>query len=415
MKNSWLIVADDLTGAADCAVAFAQNGLTASVMFDNSTIQTEAVAFDTGSRACPPRSAVAMQLQVLKQHFRPGQRLYKKIDSLLRGQPVAETAATIKFLQQQGHKGFAIIAPAFPALGRTTENSSVFFNGEPLEQTEIWQRDHSYGSAYLPVILQDAGMISRTLPLAVLRQGEQVVTAYTRTAMQEGYHALVCDAQAEDDLVHLARATLPMTDEIFWVGTGGLAQALAGIHRQTEKTTGSALPLHDAGNLTIVGSLTQISRKGARHLVATNKIIHICVPPEAVFSDDKQRLTAFADTATCALQAGQDVLLEIDETPDPDLLQGARLVAMMADAFRQAILAAGGLIATGGETAAAFLTAAGINGIYLIDEVEKGVPTGLTLGAHTIPIVTKAGSFGTEQTLANSLDFLHSIRKKGHF
>ena len=55
--------------------------------------------------------------------------------------------------------------------------------------------------------------------------------------------------------------------------------------------------------------------------------------------------------------------------------------------------------ATGGETAAALLTRLGVNGIRLLDEIEPGIPLGLTLGGVSVPAVTKAGGFGNEGLL----------------
>jgi 4-hydroxythreonine-4-phosphate dehydrogenase len=67
----------------------------------------------------------------------------------------------------------------------------------------------------------------------------------------------------------------------------------------------------------------------------------------------------------------------------------------------------GGLVATGGETARALLTAAGLAGLRLGGEVETGVPWGLGFGTlarigdrkRVLPIVTKAGAFGDADTL----------------
>jgi uncharacterized protein YgbK (DUF1537 family) len=43
----------------------------------------------------------------------------------------------------------------------------------------------------------------------------------------------------------------------------------------------------------------------------------------------------------------------------------------------------------------------------LLDEVEPGVPLGMTVGAVSIPVVTKAGAFGDAQSLRRSLERLH--------
>lgn len=66
-----------------------------------------------------------------------------------------------------------------------------------------------------------------------------------------------------------------------------------------------------------------------------------------------------------------------------------------------------GLIATGGDTVYALLSKLGVHSIRLLDEVEPGVPLGISVGAVSLPVVTKAGAFGTAQTLRRSLERLH--------
>mgnify|MGYP001109744584 CR=1 FL=1 len=60
------------------------------------------------------------------------------------------------------------------------------------------------------------------------------------------------------------------------------------------------------------------------------------------------------------------------------------------------------LVATGGETARALLTAMGVPSLRLVDEVERGVPRAVARLATPLPIVTKAGAFGDRQTLVRS-------------
>lgn len=413
--KTWIIIADDLTGAADCAIAFAKNGVAASVMFNDAAAQTTVVALDVGSRPFPGPKAASMQHQVLERHFRPGLKLYKKIDSLIRGQPAAETAATIKFLRERGHGGFAVLAPAFPALGRVTRNASIFLNDEALEQTAIWHYEHTYANANLVDMLKSADINAYSIPLEIIRQGEKCIVDNIREAMHKGYDAVVCDAETDQDLEQIAQATLPMANDLFWIGTGGLAGPLAHTEKQEETDAFITLPSCPGGILTIVGSLAQASRNGAEHMRSSASVKYIPVPPHIAFSGKKQHLSELADAAVAGLKAGNDVLVEITEVPDPDLSKGGELAGNMAEAFKEAVGVAGGLVITGGETAAAFLSIAGIDGIHLVDEVERGVPAGLTLGSRTIPIVTKAGSFGTELTLTKGLEFVRSVKKKGSF
>jgi uncharacterized protein YgbK (DUF1537 family) len=69
---------------------------------------------------------------------------------------------------------------------------------------------------------------------------------------------------------------------------------------------------------------------------------------------------------------------------------------------------AAGLIMTGGDTAALVCRDLKVSGIHLIREVLLGVPYGRLLGGRFdgVPVITKAGGFGSENTLAVLVDAL---------
>jgi len=103
------------------------------------------------------------------------------------------------------------------------------------------------------------------------------------------------------------------------------------------------------------------------------------------------------------------VLVEITADPAADLRRGAALAARLAELLQPAAGRLRGLFVTGGETACALLGALGVHGIRMLDEVEAGVPLGITQGALRVPVVTKAGAFGDHGTLERSLDHLHKV------
>ena len=59
IPKRWLILADDLTGAADCAIAFSRNGLQAAVTWHADGLEEAVVAIDADSRAHGPEAAAA--------------------------------------------------------------------------------------------------------------------------------------------------------------------------------------------------------------------------------------------------------------------------------------------------------------------------------------------------------------------
>ena len=69
-----------------------------------------------------------------------------------------------------------------------------------------------------------------------------------------------------------------------------------------------------------------------------------------------------------------------------------RFVADLAGGFA-------GLIATGADTARAVLGALGADGMWLLREVEPGVPLGIAETRPPLTVITKAGAFGHPDTL----------------
>jgi len=414
MTSRWLILADDLTGAADCAIAFARRGLSASVGWHGAPMAEEAgavLAIDADSRRLPPDAAAARHVALLRARHRCGQGLIKKLDSTLRGQPAAELAATARALRAAGQPSLAIVAPAFPATGRTTEGGRVHLNGTPLEATPLWARDHSYASAHLPTVLAEAGLATRLLPLEALRVGEPAVGATLAAALADGTEALVCDATTAEDLALLARASLPLAGRVFWVGSGGIAAALAAALPDTALPDAApALPATAGGVLVVVGSVAEASRAAAARLVAEGAAQPFQIPPDLLRAGPADpRWAPLATEIAASLAAGRDTLAEIADDPAADLTQGAALAERLASLLAPAAERMGGLFATGGETACALLTHLGVHGIRLIEEVEPGVPLGLTEGALRLPVMTKAGAFGDEGTLLRSLARLHAM------
>src|SRR4051812_41072880 len=138
MARGWLILADDLTGAADCAIAFGRRGRAAAVTWGAIAPAGDhalpVLAYDAGSRGLSAEAAAGRHADVLARLGEPGRTLFKKIDSPLRGQPAAEIAAALAHLSTGIGTGFGVFAPAFPATGRTTVDGRILVNGQPLEQ-----------------------------------------------------------------------------------------------------------------------------------------------------------------------------------------------------------------------------------------------------------------------------------------
>jgi uncharacterized protein YgbK (DUF1537 family) len=415
MDSHWLILADDVTGAADCAIAFRRRGREAVVTWGDATkashVRATVWAHDAASRGLSTEAAAARHRDVLASLPMSGRALFKKIDSTLRGQPAAEIAATLAYLKSRSQRVFGVLAPAFPATGRTTIGGRVFVHGMALEETELWQRDHTYPNADLVDVLATAGVRSEKVALAAVRGGD--LEARFAGIADEGNLVAVCDAETEHDLSLIAEAALHVSSASVFIGSAGLAHALA-ILDETSGAEPLRVPASKCGTLTVVGSLAGPSRTGARRLKATGEVMHFPIDPETLIGSHVHR-TKMAASIMERLAAGGDALVEISLDDSPNMSLGPQLAQNLGTMLKAAAPMIGALAATGGETAAALLSAFGVNGIRLADEIEPGVSLGLTLGALSIPVATKAGAFGDEKSLVRINERLRAVRTRGSF
>ncbi|ALS65093.1 four-carbon acid sugar kinase family protein [Pandoraea apista] len=418
---SIVIVADDLSGAADCAIGFTKAGRRSVVSLDVDGFNAAAqvVAIDTDTRRLAPAEAAARAVAAWQRLAAPGRRLYKKIDSTLRGNWVAEVAAL------QPLAGLAIVAPAFPATGRIVQNGEVFVRGVPLAETDTWRLEHEGREARLAPMLAAAGMTTQTVPVDVLHGDFAAVHSALNDVIAQarahGVTALIVDAKTDDDLAMLARASVTFTDT-FWVGSGGLARELAelpelfaspehsedGQHNRLATTDDHA----NGRVLTLVGSLSAVSQQQCARLCEDNDVIEWTVPPAVLRAGEAHSECAvWRARIGEAIEAGNDLLVRIGRDDAFDPAEGAQLSAVLATLIAPHFSRLSGLIVTGGETARAMLSAAGIGALELLSEVEPGVAVGRPADGSPVRIVTKAGAFGGEAALHSAYRHLRATAR----
>ena len=135
------VIADDLTGAAELGAVGRRLGLKAEIVRDDPPSNAaELVCVDTDSRSCTPTEAAKRAAAAAKLLHSAGAKwIYKKVDSVLRGNVTAEVEAV---MQELGLNR-ALMLPANPSLGRIIRDGQYFVQGKPIHRTEF-SRDPEY-------------------------------------------------------------------------------------------------------------------------------------------------------------------------------------------------------------------------------------------------------------------------------
>src|SRR5215210_6468410 len=198
-----VIVADDLTGAADTGACFASAGFATVIPPSGTTIpNADVIVISTESRDLDRTAAAeAVRSALMTTSAGAGdaapQWIYKKIDSALRGHPREELFAA---MEATGARR-AVVAPAFPAEERTTVGGRQHIDGIPVESSGI--AGAGAVSDLVALFETDQGPPVSLLDLATLRGQPD---ALRRLLHDDSNGIVVADAETDDDLTTLARA-----------------------------------------------------------------------------------------------------------------------------------------------------------------------------------------------------------------
>jgi uncharacterized protein YgbK (DUF1537 family) len=418
-----VIIADDLTGAADTAGPFAEKGLvTVVALSSRHSSKCDALALSTETRELAREEAIARTRRLCYSFLgRPG-LIYKKMDSTLRGHPAAELAAVMDALRI----GRALVAPAFPAQGRTTRGGRQLVNGVPIRRGQkpgfLKHRGRerrparkkpgfSSASSDLVALFREVGPV-RLVELSAVRKGDATLCEALRAT-----GVIVADAETDADLAALARAATTSRINLF-CGSAGLARALAETLSISATPPVPRSPIPSRGPVLIVAGSRHPStvRQVAFARRRGMKILRLdWAAPER--TDPALAETLGADLDVILTTPSRSVALVAGNQCHPVVSRGATgqgLAGLLGEMVRAATARAnlGGLVLTGGEIAAAVCAALGASLIRLHGEVEPGIPWGALLdGARPgLPVVTKAGGFGGDDALVAAIQRLHAAR-----
>lgn len=213
------VIADDLTGAAELAAAGLRQGLRAEIVREGGRPggTAELVCVDTDSRSCPADEAARRAAAAANMLRSSGAGwIYKKVDSVLRGNVIPEIEAV---MVQLGLRR-ALMLPANPSLGRVIRDGRYFVHGRPIDQTEF-ANDPEYPRRSPQVIdlldqprhfmlrVSDGG---RSVPDGTILVGQAETNGDIRDWARAGGDAQL-PAGGVDFFVELLGATVPRAEQ----------------------------------------------------------------------------------------------------------------------------------------------------------------------------------------------------------
>ncbi|HTV10074.1 MAG TPA: four-carbon acid sugar kinase family protein [Candidatus Aquilonibacter sp.] len=343
-----LIIADDLTGACDAAVSFAAAGEEVRVRLipPLNGVSGRVRGLTTNTRDVE-ESEAEKRIRELVNEAGSEVEVFKKVDSVFRGNTILEISAAVR------HWKFdvAVIASAYPALGRRVLAGV------------LWVEDAA-GERSVPIegLLAEAGVFVKRIAAGT----EQHVAAAMSAAIEDGARAFLCDAAVQSDLERIVAGARSLQKRILWIGSGGLARALAA------KTNSEPEVMRRRRGRVVYFV-------GSRHAVTESQVE--CL--KKLESKDG------ASGIVVRVAMGQTTEEEIRRT--------------VADLMAERV---GCLFMTGGDTALFVCRVLGVESIRLEREFAEGVPLGTVEGGAMdgVTVVLKSGGFGEVNLMCRVLE-----------
>ncbi len=424
------IIADDLTGANDTALQFFLNGCTTQVAFGedlsiDESLKTEVFAMSTETRNISKEAAIekvkTAAVSILKEYN--FEHVYKKIDSVLRGNISAEILTLLNVLKLDA----AVIFPAFPNEGRTTIGGYHLVKGIPLQRTEV-SRDPACPITESNIVnllknsldteqQKNVDLIS----LDTVMKGAGPILTKINELISKGKKLIVADAVSTTDLEQLALAVTKSNYNILPCGSAGAAQALSKIWKPSADDEESLYKHADVPKLpklVVSGSATDLTASQIKKFhdsVDFDNTYFIAIKPENIFSNDfediaqriinnlvKENIVVVHSSEL--IENGEklsDFLMEKEITKEAFI---SKICDYLAAITRTVIMQTKAVLITiGGETSYKCLRAISSRNLEIIDTVAPAIPLGVDHKGQLI--VTKSGNLGTQNTLIEIIKY----------
>jgi uncharacterized protein YgbK (DUF1537 family) len=321
--------------------------------------------------------------------------VYKKVDSMLRGNPGQELAAVMDALDIP----LAIVAPAFPA------NRSILENGHLASGIDAVQ-----------IIANRSKRKTANIPLKTIRQSTQSIVTFIHNQNDEGTQIFVADAVNDTDLAAIYAASLCLGKPHLLAGSAGLANQLAcnqdnvndeeknpailtpalviAGSRQTE-TAAQILSLSQSLSIPIIRFKVSLVMEGK-----SDKAIKEAQTEAAELMQHNTPICIIAVESLFHTNTVNQHYTEGDETSDAIADALGKLTKSLYDAFHFPLL-----ISTGGDTSTYICRHTGITKIEPLREIYPGIPLARIVGSDYDGrfIITKSGRFGEPDTLLKIL------------
>ena len=377
-KKLIAVIADDFTGAAECGGIGLRHGLNVTIVTEpvrNENDDLLVIATDT--RSLPDSEAAEYIAQITGElvKYKP-QFIFKKIDSVLRGNITRELLAQMKILD----KTRSIIIAANPEFNRIIRDGKYYIDNIPLNET-FFSSDTSFPiqSANVLQILEPADGYQ----IFSLKPGDEL----------PGKGLIVGDVLESDDLHKWA---MYYDDHTLFAGASGFFESLLIRLKITKK--GAHIPQIPFGKnaLFVLGSTFPKNTDLLKKMVENGH--HLSNIPEEIYYTKNYKPACFDNwimDVVRGIERQHKVIVSIIHPPSNEPFISLRMKEVIGSLVQEVTekIELNELLIEGGSTTSEILKRLGITKLTPIQELDTGVIRMSTDNIKHLCLTTKPGSY----------------------
>lgn len=405
--DSFVVIADDFTGANDTGMQFYNQGCSVAVSLINEAgeFDSDIVVYNTDSRSMSKVDAKTEIFKVIDHcSITKDTYIYKKIDATFRGNIGSEIEALI----QSTRFNFAVLCNALPSKHRTIEDGKCMYRGQGVTQSEFATDPKT------PVV-------SDSVTEIIASQSSINVYSINKYDLRDSIKAaehdptakvvFVVDAKTNEDLGYIGQTIAEVMDGGILIGSSGLASYLPpSIYLQN-----FIKPC-----LVIAGTMSPVTINQAKVAARNDAATVYFVNVHSIMKDQDyldKCLTGIIpilnDGRNCIIQSAKSEKDRFDVDANCKLYGLTRadfgsfisgFLGNLASAIAHRVNLSG-ILFTGGDIAISCAASLGSKSYTIKGEILPCIPVGYLDGIERTLIATKAGSHGDDDALVKVIEF----------
>ncbi|MFB9857165.1 3-oxo-tetronate kinase [Paenarthrobacter aurescens] len=411
------VIADDVTGATDVAVALRRRGLRTLLFFgtpaaDVDLPRHDALVIALKTRMIPALEAVDLSLEAHRWlQLHNADLTYFKYCSTFDSTAGGNIGPVLDALADALGAGSVITTPSSPEHGRTQYAGQLFVGDLPLAESHMRQHPLTpMKDSDLQRLFSEQSQGKTVLVNhQTVREGAAAIRNATQEAAAGGARYAFVDAVSDDDLIQIGLTAVGHKLVAGAAGlAGGIAAAISELYGPAEEY--GLVPTDEAGFAAVIaGSCSTRTLEQIEHMHRAGRPAYFL---DAATTSDARMLSANALEWYDSLPPNSSPI--IYSSVEPLLLsriqlqlgvQGSSLILEEATGLIARGLVARGvqrLIAAGGETCGAVISALGVTGGLVGNEEDRGVPWIQVQGERHLFLLLKSGNFGDQSLLVRA-------------